>query len=60
MTAVAAAQMARERSRSPAVALPTAEMQSGSQSAIQFELSWIKFVKDAEDEYNRRLCRVSG
>lgn len=54
------AQMSRDRSRSPAIPLPTTEMQKGSKSAISFELNWIKFVKDAEDEYNRRMCKVSS
>ena len=54
-----AAQLARERSRSPAIALPTTDVAMGSQSAIKFELNWLKFIKDAEDEYNLRLCRVS-
>ena len=52
-------QWARDRSRSPAVPIPTTEISANGQSAIKFELSWIKFVKDAEDDYNRRLSRVS-
>ena len=53
-------QWARDRSRSPAVPIPTTEMSANGQSAIKFELNWIKFVKDAEDDYNRRLSRVSA
>jgi hypothetical protein len=27
--------------------------------ALDFELAWLRFLREAEDDYQRRLCRVS-
>ena len=40
--------------------LNTAEQNIGSMNALDFEISWLKFLRDAEDEYQKRLTRVSA
>ena len=39
--------------------LNTAEHNIGGLGALDFEISWLKFLRDAEDEYQKRLTRVS-
>lgn len=41
------------------VAVKTISTAGQDMGALDFELSWLRFLREAEDDYQKRLCRVS-
>lgn len=46
----------------PAEPKPISMKQISTQDmgALEFELLWLRFLRDCEDDYQKRLCRVSA
>ena len=40
--------------------LSTADMSSNGKGALDFELKWLKFLREAEEAYITRLIKVSN
>ena len=47
-----------QQSSTGGASISTTDMSSNGRGALDFELKWLKFLRDAEEDYITRLTRV--